>query len=348
MNEELAKRAVKDGHEVIFIVSGFKGSEKKEKRDGFTIIRVGNRFSVYLKTYLYYTKHLQNWPDLIIEEINTVPYFSQLYSAKPRILLFYQLCREIWFHEIFFPINILGYIAEPLYLRLLSYNPAITESLSAKEDLTKYGFHRNKISVIPPGITIKPLRSLNKAEKFRNFTVLSLGAMRSMKRTIDQIHAFEYLKHKVPDARMIIAGSSESTYGKKVLKKINVSRFCKDIDYRGFISTEEKIRLMRKAHVITVTSVKEGWGLIVTEANSQGTPAVVYDVDGLRDSVRRNNTGLITKSNTPKELANQIIKLYKNKKLYKTIQKNAYRWSMELNYDTSYSYFGKLLLKYIK
>jgi len=34
-----------------------------------------------------------------------------------------------------------------------------------------------------------------------------------------------------------------------------------------------------------VTSVREGWGLVVTEAASVGTPSYGYDVPGLRDSI---------------------------------------------------------------
>jgi glycosyltransferase involved in cell wall biosynthesis len=33
------------------------------------------------------------------------------------------------------------------------------------------------------------------------------------------------------------------------------------------------------------TSVKEGWGLTVTEGNACGLPVVAYDTPGLRDSV---------------------------------------------------------------
>jgi glycosyltransferase involved in cell wall biosynthesis len=36
---------------------------------------------------------------------------------------------------------------------------------------------------------------------------------------------------------------------------------------------------------LAVTSVREGWGLVVDEAASVGTPSIGYDVDGLRDSV---------------------------------------------------------------
>jgi len=42
---------------------------------------------------------------------------------------------------------------------------------------------------------------------------------------------------------------------------------------------------MARAHLLLATSVREGWGLTVSEAALCGTRTVAYDVDGLRDSV---------------------------------------------------------------
>ena len=38
VNEELAKRLVKGGHEVLFLVGGYKGGSSEERRFGFKII----------------------------------------------------------------------------------------------------------------------------------------------------------------------------------------------------------------------------------------------------------------------------------------------------------------------
>ena len=50
---------------------------------------------------------------------------------------------------------------------------------------------------------------------------------------------------------------------------------------------------MSRSHVIVVASIREGWGLIVTESNAVGTPALVYDSPGLVDAVKINITGLV-------------------------------------------------------
>jgi glycosyltransferase involved in cell wall biosynthesis len=173
--------------------------------------------------------------------------------------------------------------------------------------------------------------------------VLSLGAIRSMKRTHHIISAFEIAKEKVPNLRLLIAGSAEGKYGKKVIKMIECSKNKDSIEYLGKISKEKKIEILQKSHLLAVTSVKEGWGLVITEANSQGTPAVVYDVDGLRDAVKNGETGIVCQINTPENLAENMIKLLENKEKYEKLRKNAWEWSKEINFDRSYEEFIKLI-----
>jgi glycosyltransferase involved in cell wall biosynthesis len=89
--------------------------------------------------------------------------------------------------------------------------------------------------------------------------------------------------------------------------------------------------------------VKEGWGLIVTEAASQGTPAVVYDIDGLRDSVRHEETGLICRRNTPEDLAKKIVEVLSDKEKYEKMRCNAWQWSKEINFEKSYRDFWETI-----
>src|SRR3972149_6752683 len=357
VNQEIGRRLVKDGYRVIFIVAGFPGGKREEIVDGCKIIRVGSRWSVYFKTYKYYQKHLRGWADLVIEEINTFPFLSQFYihpvkspaecggarrgeqfnrARQKRVLIVYQLCREIWFYQIFFPMNLIGYLIEPIYLWLLRKNKVITISASTKNDLIKYGFRRKNIAVIPVGIKMKPIENLDKIKKYNSFTLLSLGAIRKMKRPDHQIKAFEIAKRRIPELKLKIAGAGYGRYYRKIIKLIANSPFKKEIEYLGRVSRDDKIELMQKSHLILVTSVKEGWGLIVTETNSQGTPAVVYNVDGLRDSVRNQETGIIVVKNTPEKLAEGIVSLLSDLEKYAKIKLNAWQWSQEFDFEKSY------------
>lgn len=342
VTSELGKRFVQAGHEVILVTAGYPGAEHKSVIDGYTVIRVGGRFSVYFQAYRYIKRHLADWPDFVVEEINTIPFFSRLYLRhKPRLLFFHMLCREIWFYQLPLPAGLVGYVLEPLYLKFLSSERAIAMSASTKKDLSRYGFHPRKTTVISEGIQLEPVAKLAPDVKYDKPTIVSLGSIRPMKRTLDQVRAFELAKVKMPTLQMKIAGDGEGRYGKKVLAAIASSPYVDDIEYLGRISSAEKTLLLQKAHLITVTSIKEGWGLIVTEAASQGTPAAVYDVDGLRDSVQDGKTGSVCRRNTPAHLAANIVALLSDKAHYQTVQKNAWEWSKDINFETSYQQFSK-------
>ena len=339
VNEELAKRLVKDGHEVILLVGGFKGANQTEIRDGFKVIRLGNRYSVYYQAKKYYKKNLVGWADLVIDEINTVPFFCKFYVKEKNILFIHQLCRQIWFYEMIFPISLFGYLVEPLYLRLLRDRKVITVSKSSKDDLLKLGFKEKNISIISEGIEIEPVDDLRVINKYEVPTILSLGSIRAMKRTDQIIKAFLIAKEKLPRLRLIIAGGAEGKYGAKVLKIIRESKYKDSIEFLGKVSQEKKIELLRKSQLLAVTSVKEGWCLAVSEANSQGTPAVVYNVDGLRDSVRQEETGIICKKNTPENLADNILDLLGNEEKYQSLRLNAWESSKQINFERSYEEF---------
>jgi glycosyltransferase involved in cell wall biosynthesis len=343
VNEEIAKRLVRDGHEVIFLVGGFKGCLPEETIDGYKVVRLGTRWSVYWKAYRYYQKNLRGWADLVIDEVNTMPFFCKFYVKEKNILFVHQLCREIWFYEMAFPLNAIGYLLEPLYLRMLSDRKTITVSDSTKRDLARHGFKPGRVSIISEGLEIEPVADLamgaRALQKYEHPTVLAFGSVRAMKRTMHIVKAFEIAKAKVPDLQLVVAGNASGRYGANVLAHIKNFRYVSSVTCLGKVSKEKKIELMQRSRLIAAASVKEGWGLTVTEAASQGTPAVVYNVDGLRDSVKNGETGIVCEANTPENMAENIVKLLENKEEYERLRSAGWEWSKEINFENSYRQF---------
>lgn len=340
VSRELTRRLAADGHDVTLLTCGYPGAPAREEHQGVTIIRVGsNRYFHPFQALLFYVRHLRNKFDIVIEEVNAAPYFSVLFGKKTRRFLFYHhLEREVWLTEVKPPLSYLGYyILEPLATRLLGSAkiPLITVSESTKKDMTRYGFSPERTHIISEGIELEPLADLEKTVKYERPTLLSLGAMRAMKRTLDQVKAFERAKPQIPDLQLKIAGSASGAYGKKVLAYIAASPYKADIEYLGRISAEQKLELMRRCHAVSLTSVKEGWCLVVTEAASQGTPAVAYDVHGLRDSIRHEESGLITEPN-PDALAAGIVSLLQDPQRYDRLRQTGWEWSKQITFDQSY------------
>ncbi|MEI7792471.1 MAG: glycosyltransferase family 4 protein [Candidatus Berkelbacteria bacterium] len=347
VTDNLLTRLSRDGNEIILLTSGYINAKPEETINGYKIIRVGGRWSVYYAVCKYYKANLLGWADIAIEEINTIPFFSQYYLKEKSFLFFHQLCRQIWFFQMFFPLSAVGYLLEPIYLWLLHKNKVITISESTKNDLARYGFKKDSIGVISEGIVLEPLESLSSVKKYDKLTLLSLGAIREMKRTDLQIKAFELAKEKFPELQIKIAGGGKGKYFDKVMSLIQNSEYKNDIEYLGPVGmlSEEKIRLLQKSHLILVTSIKEGWGLIVTEANSQGTPAAVYNIDGLRDSTKDGITGWVTDKNSPEGLAEKIIEALSDPKKYEKIRSAGWDWSKGITFDQSYKDFLNIIKK---
>ena len=65
------------------------------------------------------------------------------------------------------------------------------------------------------------------------------------------------------------------------------------VEFTGFVSEAEKHRLMSEAWLLLHPASWEGWGLVITEAAVRGTPAVGFDVPGVRDAIVDFETGLL-------------------------------------------------------
>jgi glycosyltransferase involved in cell wall biosynthesis len=339
---ELMKNLIADGHSVRLITARYKNSPRHDTLNGLDVVRVGNRFTVYVAAAIYYLRHLRKTTDIVIDEMNTIPFSSGIYAkSTKRVLLTYQLAREVWFYQMPFPLSVIGYLFEPFMLRLISrsYDIVLTESKSTEQDLKKYGF--KNIHLFRVGMHLNPLAKL--PVKKTSGKILSLGAVRPMKRTLDAIKAFETARDQNNTLTLTLAGDISSAYASKVMAYIEQSRHNDAIDVRGRVGLDEKTKLMTASDVILVTSIKEGWGLIVTEANSQGTPAITYDADGLRDSVRNNATGYLCKSGDYVAMGNLINKLINDDTTYESMRTEAWKYSKQFTFKNSYADFSKAI-----
>ncbi|HKU18909.1 MAG TPA: glycosyltransferase family 4 protein [Candidatus Saccharimonadales bacterium] len=344
----IISRLLADGHAVTLLTCGYDGARAEEQAGKLRIIRVGaNRYTHPLQAVLYYARRLRNTFDLLIEEVNgAAPYFSvALERRAKKFLLYHQLARKNWLYEVPQPLSHAGYwLLAPAatWLASRTRTPVITVSESTRRILARFGFPLEHTHIISEGIDNAPQAELTTVSKYPEPTVLSFGAMRPMKRTLDQIKAFERAKRQLPKLRLVIAGSSSGAYGQAVLQYVQRSPFAADITYLGRVSDAEKYSLMQQSHVILQTAIEEGWGLTITEAASQGTPAVAYDVAGLRDSIRHRETGILTKDN-PTALADGLIQLLNQPVHYHACRQAAWEWSKQITFDQSYKDFKTIV-----
>jgi glycosyltransferase involved in cell wall biosynthesis len=332
---EVMRRLAERGHGITLFTAAFPGCLNKEILDGVEIVRMGGRFGVYKNARKFYEMKGEQY-DIVVDEINTRPFMTPKFIGKNKklVALFHQLAKEFWFYETRFPVNYLGYyILERMWLANYKDVPIITVSNSSKEDLDKLGFTR--IMMVPQGLSIIP--SSEVPMKASAPTIVFIGRMKKAKLPQHALDAFALIKKEIPESRMQVIGDG---YLRAELEKRYSDN---NVKFYGYIEPELKHKILAEAHLILMPAVREGWGLVVTEANAYGTPAVAYNVPGVRDSVQDGQTGILTKENNPVQMAHAAIELLKNKKELDRLSSNALNHSRQFNWDSTANRFEELL-----
>ncbi len=265
---------------------------------------------------------------MVVDEVNTMPFFTPFWAGIPTFMLIFQLAREVWWYESPFPISAIGYAIEPIYLLGYRHTPVLTISKSTEQDLRGLGF-KGRITVIPIGIEKVTNASRSKAD---TATFLYVGRLAPSKRIGHMLQALASFRQASGAGTLWLAGSGSAGYRRSLValaRRLNVED---NVVFFGKVSVEEKHRLMAEAQALLMTSVREGWGLVVTEANACGTPAIVYDVPGLRDAVRDGITGLVVPP-SPSGLARAMLRITADPSLYSQLAERGRAWSESFSFD---------------
>ncbi|MST31741.1 glycosyltransferase [Acidimicrobiaceae bacterium USS-CC1] len=275
--QNLARHWTAGGHQVTFFCSEAPGAAADETHDGYQIVRRGKRLSVYREARRWYREHGRGRFDVVLDVINTRPFLAVRWvDDAPVVALAHQVCREVWRYEMPLPLALVGrYWLEPRWLAAYRDTLTITVSESSRESLEDYGLTR--LEVVPEGVD-GDLSTRGRVAKEPVPTLIWVGRLSANKRPGHAVEAFRLLRRRVPDARLWMVGDGPL--------RASLERDAPDgVGFFGRVDQDTKQDLMARAHLLVATSVREGWGLIVSEAALVGTPTVAYDVAGLRDSV---------------------------------------------------------------
>ena len=334
---EAASRFVRDQIPVTIFSSHFANDTKQEKIRGVKIIRRGGLITCRLFAFLYYIRRAREF-DLIIDEINTIPFFSIFYAKHKTITLIHQLAREYWFTQTIWPISLIGFWLEPFWLRLYRSRPTLALSVSTKADLVNLGFTNVKIYQI--GLDFKP-QLVTKKENL----ILYIGRLIPAKGPQDAICAFGEIKNVLPKFRLIVAGKGKSNFIKSLKKLASNLKLENSVKFAGFVPQPTKINLLKKSKIVLIPSVREGWCLVATEANALGCIPIGYNVPGLKNSIKSGYSGLLTKNNTH-DLAQAATSILQNQNLRLKLIENGILWSKKFTWKNCYLDFKSFISKY--
>jgi glycosyltransferase involved in cell wall biosynthesis len=329
---EITRRLVKKGHQVTLFTSSFVNSPNRENKDGVEIVRDGGRFGVYWKARKHYKRHFRNNFDVVVDQVNTMPFFTPLYVSEPKIALIFQLTGAVYLDVLPKPLGSIAAALEPYFFKAYSRSKVVVLSESVKEELVKLNFSSDNVTVVHPGIEHG---DFGLGDKSQTPSVLFLNRVVKYKNVDHLIRAFKAVKEKIPEARLVIAGCRGDSYEeglKSMVKSLNMNS---DVEFLPFSTGEKKKKLLQQAWIHVLPSTKEGWGISVLEAAACGTPSVAYNVAGLKNSVKNGVTGILVAHGDIEGLAGSMTQLLSDKTLREQFSSNCLDYSRSFSWDIS-------------
>lgn len=343
---ELAKRWVKMGHKVTLICGQDirKNLPAYEKIDGIEVFRRGGRYGLYFWAAWIYLRKFRASCDFLIDVQNGIPFFSVLYSRKPKLSVVYHVHGRQFFVELPFPVSVIGFTIERYIFPWFYKNiKVIAISQTTKEALIKIGFLDKNIHIIYCGMNVLK-RNGSAQKKFSVPTLFYLGRIKKYKRVDLLVKIMPQILKKIPNAQLIIAGwGTEASMVTDMSMRSSVRRKVKIL---GPVSQAEKFKLLSRSWVFVNPSIGEGWGISVLEANQHGVPAVAFDVPGLSESIKNKKTGFLAKDE--EDFVERVTTILSNSKLRKELGQNAIKHANSFDWNDAATKLNKIMTDEIR
>ncbi len=331
--QEIFRRIVGRGHEVTQLAERFAGSLPDEYLDGIRVQRLGGGHTFNFAVWRALPAIVANGAyDIVIDDLNKIPFYSPWRTSKPVLAILMHLFRGSIFRETIPPLAAYVWLAETAIPLAYRNCPFAVLSESSKKDTVKVGIPAEHIAVIPPGTDFSRFAPAPRPPSLDPVpVVLHVGRLKKYKAVDHLLRAARLLLDRGRKLRVVIVGGGDDRPRlEAVAAKLNLGDAAQ---FTGFIYEEEKVAWYRRAAVLVENSVKEGWGLIVMEANGCGTPVVVADSPGLRDSSRDGVNGLVYPYGDIPALAEKLEKLLSDEPLRAKLGRQAVDWARQWTWD---------------
>lgn len=263
------------------------GAPARETVRGVQVHRRGGRLGVY-PAALAAVRRLR--PAFVVDVQNGVPFLSTVVSGGRTVVLVHHVHREQW------PIVFgrlggrLGWWLEsrlaPWAYRRCDY---VTVSEATRGELAALGVAPGRVAVVRNGLDPAPPVDAVPSPTPRLVVLARLVPHKRVE------HALQVLADLAPaHPALVLDVVGEGWWHEELVAEATRLGVLDRVVFHGFVDDATKHALLARAWVHLCPSVKEGWGLAVSEAGAQGVPTVGHrSAGGLRESVVDGVTGLL-------------------------------------------------------
>ena len=147
-------------------------------------------------------------------------------------------------------------------------------------------FSKRKIHIIPNGIDLKEIAAITPQKSNRKddfFQMFFMGRLEPRKGVMHALQAYKQLKQRYPQMKLVIAGDGD---GRAEVEKYIKDFSLLDVEVLGFVSEEEKYRLLKESDIYLAPALYgESFGIVLLESMAVGTPIAGYANAGYKNVI---------------------------------------------------------------
>lgn len=322
---ELSTRLIKRGHEVHWYSLGWWWEDEGKadtELEGIKLHGVSRPKPLYsedrrsITEAIFFSLHLIS--PLMKAKFDVVdcqgfPFFSSFVSRfhqamgrSKMVITLHEVWGDYWY-EYLGRAGIFGKLIERSMLALT--DRFITVSQKTETDLQTIKKTSNSW-IVPNGIDLEHIKIVEKQDV--NVDILFVGRLIKEKKVDLMIQALPEVIGTYPHLKCMIVGDGpERARLEKLRDDLNLKN---TLEFVGFMDGyNELIGTMKASKLLVLPSEREGFGMVVVEANACGVPVVVvdYPMNAAKDLIKKGKNGYISKPD-PEDLTNKIIKTLEN------------------------------------
>jgi glycosyltransferase involved in cell wall biosynthesis len=194
------------------------------------------------------------------------------------------------------------------------------------------GADSRRVVHVPNGVDLSMFETGPRAKE--TGTVLYAGRLVPSKRVDLIIKALPTVREAYPDVNLQIIGDGpELPSLKRLADKLGLAG---NVLFSGTLPTYQEVadRMMASA-LFVMPSIREGFGMVVLEAMAASTPVIIVrsKMNAALELVDHGSTGLVVEPENPDAIAEAMVRLLSDHKLYQRLATNGRSLAEKLTWD---------------
>lgn len=142
--------------------------------------------------------------------------------------------------------------------------------------LAKLGVRPHERTLVSYGLEVGPTDAVPRQDRI--YDAVWIGRVHRQKGIDDLLSTLQLLAQRLPNFRAMFIGNVRDA----LTPEITARGLTKNVEFSGFVTEEEKIRLFKASRVFLMPSKHEGSPRVIGESLIAGTPVVAYEIPNYR------------------------------------------------------------------